>query len=98
MEKGFDLLEEKVRKAADLVRHLRKENGGLRERVEAAEAQVREAAKRLQALERQAPTAEVGDGQEKELKALRQQRDEVRRRIARLLEVLEGFDEDVEPA
>jgi uncharacterized coiled-coil DUF342 family protein len=55
---SFSLLEDKVRKAAALVRELRQRNQSL----------------------------------EQELRSLRQEREEVRIRIARLIEVLDGLE------
>jgi predicted nucleic acid-binding Zn-ribbon protein len=96
MENGFDLLEEKVRKAADLVRKLRKENGGLEEQLGEGKKRLAEAEKRLTALEKdKGSSADLANEVEllgRELKSLRQERDEVRGRIAKLVEVLETLD------
>lgn len=95
MQDGFELLEEKVRKAADLVKRLRRENKALEEDVTKSKWRVQEAEKRLQALEREAQQAGAtnGDAQalQQELQALQQEREEVRRRISKLVEVLEGL-------
>jgi chromosome segregation ATPase len=98
MENGFDLLEEKVRKAAELVKRLRKENKALAESSEEARERLREMEKRAAAAERERPRASAGRETELEgeLTALRQQRDEVRQRIARLVEVLESLDDEAE--
>jgi chromosome segregation ATPase len=98
MENGFDLLEEKVRKAAELVRRLRKENKALGESAEEARERLRETEKRLAAMDRERAQASGGRDTdlEREMKALRQQRDEVRQRIARLVEVLENLDDEGE--
>jgi uncharacterized protein involved in exopolysaccharide biosynthesis len=97
MENSFDLLEQKVRKAAELVRRLRKENGSLEESLAAARSRVQEAEKRLSALEKErthtSKDSRDREGLEREVKALRQQRDEVRQRIARLVEVLDSLDD-----
>ena len=80
MDSGFDELEQKVRKAADVVRRLRQENEALRK-----EAETRRAA----------PPPEDGRKAEalgKELEGLRGERDEIRRRIARLVQVLDALD------
>ena len=96
MEDTFVLLEEKVRKAAELVRRLRKENKGLEDDLAKARARLLDAEKRLETLEREVQTAggrsQELDGLQKDLKALKQEREEVRRRIAKLVEVLEGLD------
>ncbi len=100
MENSFDRLEEKVRKAAELVKRLRKENASLEEALGAAKARAQEAEKRLAALEKER-SASAGQGKElealdREVKALRQQRDEVRHRIEKLVDVLESLDEPSE--
>jgi predicted nucleic acid-binding Zn-ribbon protein len=96
MEQGFELLEEKVRKAADLVKRLRKANHDLEEERSRLGARVREAEKRLDMLERQRGAAS-DDGRRREALAeevasLRHERDEIRRRIAKLVEVLDGLE------
>lgn len=96
MENSFDLLEEKVRKAADLVRRLRKENKALDEEVTKARGRLEAAEKSLQAIERQKGASEDQqkelEAKDQELKALRRERDEVKSRIARIVEVLETLD------
>jgi predicted RNase H-like nuclease (RuvC/YqgF family) len=100
MENSFDRLEEKVRKAAELVKRLRKENGSLEEALDGVKVGLQEAEKRLAALEKER-SASAGQGKElegleREVKALRQQRDEVRHRIEKLVDVLERLDEPSE--
>jgi predicted RNase H-like nuclease (RuvC/YqgF family) len=100
MENSFDRLEEKVRKAAELVKRLRKENGSLEEALGTAKGRTQEVEKRLVALEKER-SASAGQGKEldaldREVKTLRQQRDEVRHRIEKLVEVLESLDEPSE--
>lgn len=97
MENSFDRLEEKVRKAAELVKRLRKENASLEEALGGAKGRLQEAEKRLSTLEKE-HTASSGrgkelEGLEREVKTLRQQRDEVRHRIEKLVDVLEGLDD-----
>jgi uncharacterized coiled-coil DUF342 family protein len=102
MQDGFELLEEKVRKAADLVKRLRKENKSLEEDVTKSKWRVQEAEKRLVALEQQArlaaaaqqASASNGDAEARaqEIAALKEEREEVRRRIAKLVHVLEGLE------
>jgi chromosome segregation ATPase len=96
MEQGFDLLEEKVRKAAELVKRLRKENKGLEDDLARAKARLHEAEKRLSAMEKEASASRrVGaEDVERELAGLRRQRDDVRKRIERIVELLETLDED----
>ena len=96
MEDSFELLEEKVRKAAELVRRLRKENKGLEDDLGKARARLQEAEKKLETLEREVQASggrsQELDSLQKDVKALKQEREEVRRRIAKLVEVLEGLD------
>lgn len=82
MENSFDLLEEKVRRAADLVKRLRKENTALEERVVALEKQRGTSAGHAKELE----------GLAREAKTLREEREEIRQRIAKLVEALDGLD------
>lgn len=93
----FELLEERVRRAADLVRKLRKENQALEEEVSRSKAGLREAEGRLGALERQRTASGGGEREvealSRDLAVLRQEREEVRRRVARLLETLDSLDE-----
>ncbi len=96
MSEGFDVLEEKVRKAAALVKRLREENQTLGEDLGKARARLEAAEKRLSALEKEAGVshdhARTLDDLGKQLKTLRQERDEVRGRIAKLVEVLDTLE------
>lgn len=79
---NFDRLEERVRKTVEVVKRLRKENGELQAKLHTAE-------------KAQGASAEAQkhvEGLEKELKALKAERGEVKDRIARLVEVLENLD------
>jgi chromosome segregation ATPase len=106
----YSLLEDKVRKAAALVRDLRQRNQSLerelpeaRKRSERLEEELPELRSRVQDLQRALQAAEKGVGAsgedakrlaatEQELKILRQEREEIRIRIARLIEVLDGLE------
>ena len=79
MENAFDQLEERVKKAADVVKRLRKENEGLQAALEKGKGPSAEETRRLDAL-----------GQE--VKDLRGEREEIRRRIAKLVQVLDALD------
>lgn len=96
MDNSFELLEEKVRKAADLVKRLRKENKALDEDLGRARGRLQQAEKRLEALEKQmgasADHARDVEALGRELEGLRKEREEVRARIAKLVEVLEGLE------
>ncbi len=96
MENGFDLLEEKVKKAAELVRHLRQEKHDLQEELSRAKARLGEAEKRLGALEKaqgaSADQIKQAEALGRELKAVKDEREEIRNRIGRLVELLEGLE------
>ena len=96
VQDSFELLEEKVRRAAELVKSLRQENKELEQQRRQAETRLKEAEKGLQALEKQKGSAaadhkraEVLDG---EVATLRREREEIRKRIARLVEVLDELE------
>jgi uncharacterized protein involved in exopolysaccharide biosynthesis len=96
MENAFGLLEEKVRKAAELVTRLRRDNKGLEEELGKARGRLQEAERRVSTLEGEAAGA-ASKGRERdvadaELRSLRREREEVRRRIAGLLEILDGLE------
>jgi chromosome segregation ATPase len=106
----FSLLEDKVRKAAALVRDLRQRNQALerelpevRKRSQRLEEELPELRARVQELQKALQAAEKGAGvsdeesrrlaaTEQELRLLRQEREEIRIRIARLMEVLDGLE------
>ena len=94
MEHGFDLLEEKVRKAADLVKRLRKENKALEDDVVKAKSRLQEAERRLASLEKEAAPShgKETEGLSREVATLRHEREEIRKRIAKLVDVLDIFD------
>ena len=78
MDKAFDLLEERGRRAVEALRRLQGENADLKKQ-----------------LGRAAPSpadAQKFDALQKEVQALRKDRDAIRDRIARLVEVLDGLD------
>jgi predicted nucleic acid-binding Zn-ribbon protein len=106
----FALLEDRVRKAAALVRDLRQRNQSLerempelRKRSQRLEEELPELRSRVQDLQKALQAAEKGAGAsseeakrlaatEQEIKILRQEREEIRIRIARLMEVLDGLE------
>ena len=79
MENAFDQLEERVKKAADVVKRLRHENKGLLEALEKGKGPSAEETRRAEALAQ-------------EVKELRAEREEIRRRIAKLVQVLDALD------
>jgi chromosome segregation ATPase len=95
MQDGFELLEEKVKKAADLVKRLRRDNKTLEDDLTKAKWRLQEAEKRLEAVEKD--LAHRGDAAESEallaeVSSLKKEREEVRRRIAKLVDVLDGLE------
>lgn len=96
MQNSFDVLEEKIRKAVELVNRLRNEKKALESDLAAMRSRLLDTEKRFVALEKErAPDADHGksiEGLERELKTLRTEREEVRGRIAKLVEVLDGLD------
>jgi uncharacterized protein involved in exopolysaccharide biosynthesis len=96
MDDSFKLLEEKVKKAAELVRRLRDENHGLSEELGKVRPRLQELEKSIQSLEKQrGASAEESRKLEalgSEVQRLREERVEVRQRIARLVEVLDGLE------
>ena len=96
MENSFDVLEDKVRKAAELVRRLRKENQGLEDALGKAKDRLEQAEKRLSTLEvERGSNPDAGreaEAMARELKTLKKERAEIKARIGRIVEVLEGLD------
>jgi predicted nucleic acid-binding Zn-ribbon protein len=96
VQDSFELLEEKVRRAAELVKALRQENKDLEQQRRQAETRLKEAEKGLQALEKQKgdvaadhKRVEALDG---EVATLRREREEIKKRLARLIEVLDDLE------
>lgn len=96
MENAFDQLEERVKKAAEVVKRLRHENQGLQEELARVRPRLSEVEKTVQDLEKgKGPSAEETRRLEelgREVKDLRGEREEIRRRIAKLVQVLDALD------
>lgn len=97
MENAFDLLEERVRRAAEALRRLQGENADLKKQLGRAQTALQQAEKALDAAEKQHAAPSPADTQkmdslQKEVQALRKDKEEIRNRIARLVEVLDGLD------
>ena len=96
MENNFELLEDRVRKAVELVKRLRGENKGLQDELGKARPRLQELEKKVEAADkhRGAATAEGGkvEALVREIKDLRHERDEIRRRIAKLVEALDALE------
>jgi len=96
MQDSFDILEEKVKKAAELVKKLRRDNKSLDDQLKYNKAKLAEAERKLLALE-----AEMGDaaghaakidGLTAELATLRSEQEQVRTRVAKIVSLLESLD------
>ena len=96
MENSFELLEDKVRKAVELVKRLRKENKDLHDEVQKAGPRLHELEKKVEAAEKHRGTAGADatkmESLARELKDLRHEREEIRRRIAKLVEALDALE------
>ena len=96
MENSFELLEEKVRKAVELVKRLRKENRELHDEVEKSRPRLQELEKKVEALDKHRGMAAADAGKVealgKEVKELRHEREEIRKRIARIVEALDSLE------
>jgi len=92
MQDSFEMLESRVRKAADLVQRLRGENAGLNEDLDKARKKLAEAEKRAQSTAKPAASEAQPDKRagelDREIAALRQEREEIRRRVEALVAVL----------
>jgi chromosome segregation ATPase len=95
-QNAFDVLEERVRKAADTVKRLRGENEELEKERAKLRAALQEMEKRVSTLEKQGKQAAAESGKleslTEEVEELRGERQEIRRRIAKLVEVLEALE------
>ncbi len=93
MDETFDLLEGRIRKAADLVQKLRNDNARLAADLEKARKTQQEADKRLHALEKRAAPAEdlapKVEALTRDVERLSRERDEIRTRIERLVSALD---------
>jgi len=86
----LDLLEQKVIKATDLIRTLRKERDGLVARVREAETALASAQQGIQEAER--GRVALLDATE-QLDVLREERQSIRGRVDRMLEIMAALDE-----
>lgn len=93
---AFDVLEEKVRKAAEALKRLRGENQELEKDRTKLRSALQEMEKRVSGLEKQHKASAADSGKlealQGEVDELRGERQEIRRRIARLVEVLDTLE------
>lgn len=90
MEKGFEVLEQKIRKAAEVIQQLRQE-------VKARDSELRRlrsgaAEERPKAAKETAAKIAPAPGLEAEVRQLREEREEIRQRITKLVGILEELD------
>ena len=95
-QNAFDVLEEKVRKAAEALKRLRSQNEELEKDRSKLRSALQEMEKRVSGLEKQHKAAAADSGKletlQEEVNELRGERQEIRRRIARLVEVLDTLE------
>ena len=96
MENAFDQLEDRVKKAAEVIKRLRHENKTLQDELGRIRKHLQEVEKTVQSLEKgkgaSAEETRRTDALGQEVKDLRAEREEIRRRIAKLVQVLDGLD------
>ncbi len=96
MENGFEQLEGKVKKAAELVKKLRQQNHDLEQELTRVRPRLDEAEKSLASLHKEkGASAEQSKKLEvlsKQVDGLTGEREEIKKRIAKLLDVLDGLD------
>ena len=93
--KDLDLLEQKIKKAAELIRTLRRERDSARAKQQEAQEGLDRLQGELRTLEkdRQSSTA-----MSEELRLLQEERQTVRGRVSRMLEMMAAFDESAAQA
>jgi len=93
MDDGFELLEEKVRRAADTVKRLREEKQALERERNQLQHRLEETEKSGAGKAGPSPSdARRLESLTQELKQLQQEREQIKKRIGSLLEVLEGLE------
>lgn len=96
MDASFEVLERKVRQAAELIARLRQEKQSLEKKLGEARGALERAERTLAAAERERESGSSQAAQvqalEGELATLTREREEVRRRISRLVGLLEELD------
>ncbi len=91
MDDGFELLEQRVQKAAARLKDLQAENASLRSQLQSAVADGEKAAREAAAKAGAGggPEGQRSQATERELAELRRERDEIRGRIRKLVELLD---------
>ncbi len=87
---NLELLEERVRRIAELVRGLRRENIELRARLSEAEERIRKSDEGIAALQEE---RKRNDEVSRQLRLLQEERQEIRGRVSKMLETFSSIDE-----
>ncbi len=95
-DKSFDLLEERVKKAAQALRRLKDDNTTLAQKAQAAQASASALQERLAAAQKEkesvgAAARELAAARG-EIKVLQHERDEVRKRVNRIVALLDEIE------
>jgi FtsZ-binding cell division protein ZapB len=86
----LELLEERVQRATELIRGLRKDNSELKALVKESEESLRKSQEAIMKLEEQ---NRRGDEVTRQLKLLQEERQEIRGRVTRMLETFAAMEE-----
>jgi predicted RNase H-like nuclease (RuvC/YqgF family) len=96
VEESFQLLEDRIQRAAERLKELQSENESLKAGLEEAQGRADGAEKELERLAGEqgesAAASKKAESLAREVKALKKEREEVRARIERLVELLETLD------
>jgi predicted RNase H-like nuclease (RuvC/YqgF family) len=96
MDDGFELLEQRIHKAAEALQRLKKENRDLGAELEKVRPKLQEAEKKMAALEKERASTADGvkqlDSLQSEVKSLKREREEVKQRIGKLVDLLDGLE------
>lgn len=96
MENGFEQLEAKVKKAAELVKKLRQQNHDLEQELSRVRPRLDEAEASLAALHKEkgasADQTKKLDALAEQVESLQDERDLIKKRIGKLVDVLDGLD------
>jgi len=90
----LEMLEERVQRATELIRSLRKENNELKALVKDAEDRAGQAQENVTRLEE---AGRRGDELSRQLKLLQEERQEIRGRVTRMLETFAAIEEIPSP-
>jgi len=96
VEDSFKLLEDRIRRAATRLKELKSETESLRGELATAQSRAEDAEKRLEEVagseSARAKDSKKTEGLAREVKTLRKEREEIRSRLGRLVELLETLE------